>query len=167
MRELVSLGLTLLGRQDRSREDLRRRLLAKGSPQDVEEALRHLQKAGFIDDGQYARRTVERAIVRGGASVRALEAKLARHGVERAQASAALDEARQAEAASAVTYAERVDRADGKSLPEVRAKRLAGKLLRAGYPLSVVRAVMEQRLPEVVDALPWHEWVGGDDLSTL
>ena len=50
-------ALRLLAKRDHSREELRRKLSAKGfSPEEIEEALQKLETRGVLDDGRYAQR---------------------------------------------------------------------------------------------------------------
>jgi regulatory protein len=50
-------ALRLLAKRDHSREEVRRKLRAKGfAPEEIEEALRKLETRGILDDGRYAQR---------------------------------------------------------------------------------------------------------------
>jgi regulatory protein len=50
-------ALRLLAKRDHSREEVRRKLRAKGfGPEEIEEALQRLETRGILDDGRYAQR---------------------------------------------------------------------------------------------------------------
>lgn len=84
-------ALRLLGIRQRSCEELRRRLRAKGFlAVDVEEVVAELAATGLLDDAQFARSLIESELRRQPVGRRWLGAKLSRHLVPPAVADAAL-----------------------------------------------------------------------------
>ena len=146
-------ALGLLAVRWRSRDELRRRLLAAGfEPADVATALEDLERAGLVDDARFARELVRDQAGRRLAGDRAIRAALRQKGVALVVAEDALQEAGGDDADRARELAEsRVRRLTGLS-PEVAYRRLFGLLVRRGYGPGVAReasrAVLASVLPD-------------------
>jgi regulatory protein len=127
-------AVRLLAQRPHSAAELRRKLRVRGcSPEAVEEALERVRDLGYQDDAAFARSVVAyRSAQRGRA---AIAAELARRGVGRDEAAAALayldsdDELRAARRLAA-------------RLGPLEPRRLAGRLERRGFSAEVIRAVI-------------------------
>src|SRR5688572_7873262 len=88
-----SRSLDMLARAPRSARALRRKLLLKGEPEaDVDATIERLTVAGLLDDAAYARAFVRSKVSSQGFSRRRLQVELAKRGVARDIAEAAIDE---------------------------------------------------------------------------
>ena len=136
----VARAVGLLARRAHSKWELRRKLRMKGfAPEAVDTAMARLVELGYLDDSSFARGLVQRrAALRGP---RALSAELAAKGIDRAEADAAVAEFdAEAQLVSAIRLAERLyARKAGISYREML-DTIGTKLLRRGFPVSVVRA---------------------------
>jgi regulatory protein len=136
----VPAAIGLLARRAHSRSELNLKLRRRGyAPEAVDTAMTRLVELGYLDDRSFAQGVVRRrGAVRGPL---ALSAELAAKGVDRAEAEAAVagfDPEAQLE--SATRLAERL--LAGKPVTSYR-EMLGGvgsKLLRRGFPSTVVRA---------------------------
>ena len=76
-------GVRLLGKSDKTRAELRERLLRAGhAPEVVDDALDRLQRAGALSDERVARRAAERAATDRPAGTGAVRARLESRGVD-------------------------------------------------------------------------------------
>jgi regulatory protein len=123
----------------RSREELRRRLARAGfDPDEIDQTLEDLERAGLIEDARFARELVRDQAGRRLSGDRAILASLRQKGVAADVAEAALEDAGD-EAARARSLAERrAARLSGLS-PEAAYRRLYGTLMRRGYPPGLAR----------------------------
>jgi regulatory protein len=142
-------ALDLLARAPRSARDLRRRLLLKGDLEaDVEAAIERLTAAGLLDDGAYARAFTRSKVSSQGFSRRRLQQELAKRGVARDVAAAAIAEVLHDEDVDEVANIERVARKKLRALQgldeETQRRRLYAFLGRRGYQVDDVRVVLER-----------------------
>lgn len=142
-------SLDMLARAPRSVDDLRRRLLRKGEAEsDVRAAIERLTAAGLVDDAAYARAFVRSKVSSQGFSRRRLQQELAKRGVARDIADAAIIEVLHDDE---VDEGANIERAALKKLrtlhgldEETRRRRLYAYLGRRGYSVDQVRAVLER-----------------------
>ncbi len=144
-----SRALDMLARAPRSARDLRRRLLLKGEAEaDVDAAIARLTAAGLLDDAAYARAFVRSKVSSQGFSRRRLQQELAKRGVARDVADAAIIEVMHDEDVDEVGNLERVARNKLRALKgldeDTQRRRLQGFLARRGYDIDDVRAIMVQ-----------------------
>jgi regulatory protein len=148
-------SLDMLARAPRSVRDLRRRLVMKGEVEaDVDAAVARLTAAGLLDDAAYARAFVRSKVSSQGFSRRRLQQELAKRGVARDVADAAIAEVLHDDDVDEAANIERVARKKLRTLQrvdeETRRRRLFAYLSRRGYEIDEVRAVVDRlrRLPE-------------------
>ena len=144
-----AVSLDMLARAPRSARDLRRRLLLKGEAEaDVDAAIARLTAAGLLDDAAYARAFVRSKVSSQGFSRRRLQQELAKRGVARDVADAAIIEVMRDEDVDEVANIERVARKKLRALKgldeDTQRRRLQGFLARRGYGIDDVRAIMVQ-----------------------
>lgn len=136
-------ALRLLGVRSRSREELRRRLVRAGFPEDeIAEALEDLERVGLLDDERFADEVVRWRLSRQGYGHRAALDTLRKAGVDRVVAERAVAEAgwEDEEARAEDVARSRLGRLQG--LPDDAAyRRLMGFLLRRGFDPEVARTV--------------------------
>jgi regulatory protein len=142
-------ALDLLARAPRSIRDLRRRLLLKGEPEpDVDAAIERLTAAGLLDDAAYARAFVRAKVSSQGFSRRRLQQELAKRGVARDIADAAIAEVLHDEDVDETANIDRVARKKLRMLSgldeDTQRRRLFAFLARRGYEVDDVRAVVER-----------------------
>lgn len=134
-------ALGLLAVRQRSRRELRDRLVRAGYPQEeVDLELATLEEVGLIDDDAFARAVTERALERRPQGRRAVAAALAAKGVDRGtieRAVESLDAAGEEERAFALART-RVGRL-GATPPEAAARRLSDFLARRGFAPGLAR----------------------------
>ncbi|OYV64828.1 MAG: hypothetical protein B7Z72_12800, partial [Gemmatimonadetes bacterium 21-71-4] len=137
----------LLAARARSRTELRRALMRRDEPAArVERVLERLERAGYLDDAEFARQFARsRALVRG-MSRRRVQQELARRGVPREAAETAIAEAFADEGADEYAAVERLAR---KKLPGLarldaftRRRRLYAFLARRGFEADDIRRVL-------------------------
>ena len=139
----------MLARAPRAVRDLRRRLLLKGEAEsDVDAAIERLTAAGLVDDAAYARAFVRSKVSSQGFSRRRLQQELAKRGVARDVADAAIIEVLHDDE---VDEGANIERAALKKLrtlrgldEETRRRRLYAYLGRRGYSADQVRAALER-----------------------
>ncbi|HJU69179.1 MAG TPA: regulatory protein RecX [Gemmatimonadaceae bacterium] len=142
-------SLDMLARAPRSVRDLRRRLLLKGEMEaHVDAAIERLTAAGLLDDAAYARAFVRSKVASQGFSRRRLQQELAKRGVARDVADAAIVEVLHDDE---IDEAANVERAALKKLrtlagvdEETQRRRLYAYLARRGYSVDQVRVVLER-----------------------
>src|SRR5688572_15521173 len=144
-----SRALDLLARAPRSVRDLRRRLLLKGEGEaDVEAAIERLTAAGLLDDGAYGRAFVRAKVSSQGFSRRRLQQELAKRGVARDIADAAVVEVLHDDKVDETANIDRVARKKLRTLsgldPDTQRRRLFAFLARRGYDVDDVRAAVER-----------------------
>jgi regulatory protein len=137
----------MLARAPRSARDLRRRLLLKGEPEpDVDATIERLTSAGLLNDAAYARAFVRSKVSSQGFSRRRLQLELARRGVARDVADAAIVEVLEDEGVDESASIERVARKKLRTLSgldeETQRRRLSAYLARRGYDVDAVRTVL-------------------------
>jgi len=135
----------LLSRRPLTTADLRRRLVRRGAPEDVAQAVvADLAARGYVDDAAFARHWVETRSARGYGAGR-LRAELRAHGVPAAlidgalaslTTDAALGRAREA--------ARRRLPALARGRPDRLAARLHDHLARRGFPAPVIARVLRE-----------------------
>jgi regulatory protein len=141
----------MLARAPRSVRELRRRLLLKGEPEaEIDAAIARLTSAGLLDDAAYARAFVRSKVSSQGFSRRRLQQELAKRGVARDIADAAISEVLRDDE---VDEAANIDRAARKKMrglqkldEETQRRRLYAYLARRGYGIDEVRAVVARML---------------------
>jgi regulatory protein len=150
-----SRSLDMLARAPRSVRDLRRRLLRKGEGEaDVDAAIERLTAAGLLDDAAFARAFVRTKVASQGFSRRRLQQELAKRGVARDVADAAIVEVLHDDEVDEVANIERAALKKLRTLrgldEDTRRRRLYGYLARRGYSVDDVRVVLDRlnRQPE-------------------
>jgi regulatory protein len=152
-----TICLNLLTGAPRSRGELATALRKRNVPDDVAaRVLDRLTEVNLIDDAAYAEAYVESRHRERGASRAILRLELRRKGVDDDTVSAALEQiGADAEAAAAeALVAKRLASTSGLP-PDKRVRRLAGMLMRKGYPAGlayrVVRAALAAEGTDVAD----------------
>ena len=147
----------MLESRARSVVELRRMLIRKGeSASDVDAAIERLRGAGLLDDANYARQLVRAKALGAGQSRRRIAQELARRGVTRPVADAALADVFEEERVDEAASIERAARKKLKTLAALDAvtqkRRLYAFLARRGYDSDAIggalREVMGDREPE-------------------
>jgi regulatory protein len=142
-------ALDMLTRAPRSARDLRRRLLLKGEPEaDVDVTVERLTASGLLNDESYARAFVRSKVASQGFSRRRLQQELAKRGVARDVADAAIAEVLHDEDVDETANIERVAQKKLRTLrgldEETQRRRLSSYLARRGYEMDDVRAVVRR-----------------------
>jgi regulatory protein len=146
-----SRALDMLARAPRSARDLRRRLLLKGEPEaDVDVTVERLNASGLLNDAAYARAFVRSKVASQGFSRRRLQQELAKRGVARDIADAAILEVLQDDDVDEAANIERVAQKKLRTLrgldEATQRRRLFSYLARRGYDVDDVRAVVRRVL---------------------
>jgi regulatory protein len=131
-------ALNLLALRARSATELQRSLIRRGEPPDqVETAIQRLLRAGFLDDASFARQFTRSRVLGAGLSRRRLSTELARRGVARQIADAAIEDVFGEESVDEAGTLERVARKKLKMLARLdqptQRRRLYAYLARRGY----------------------------------
>jgi regulatory protein len=142
-------SMTMLAVRGRASGELRRLLVQKGeAPTNVDRAIGRLQTAGFLDDAAFARQFTRYRAVGGGLSRRRIERELWRRGVDRATASAAIEqtflEEGVDESAAVEQVAERKFRSLAKLDAPTQRRRLYSFLARRGYDVDAISQVVRR-----------------------
>jgi regulatory protein len=137
----------MLARAPRSARALRRKLLLKGEPEPaVDATIERLTAAGLLNDAAYARAFVRSKISSQGFSRRRLQLELAKRGIARDVADAAIVEVIEDDEVDESANIERVARKKLRALKgldeETQGRRLLAYLARRGYDVDDVRAVL-------------------------
>ena len=145
----------LLAARARSRLELRRLLLRKGEPADaVDRVLDRLAGAGYLDDVEFARQFARAKALGSGMSRRRVQQELARRGIDRAVADAAIADVFAEESVNEIETVERLARMKRRALARLddatRRRRLYGFLARRGFENAEIR--------EVLNRLGEEEW---------
>lgn len=149
--EAFDRAASALGRRARSAHELERWLLQRGFERaDVTDAVQRLEEIGAIDDSQFARAFARSRALGKGMSRRRLTQELARRGVDRAKADAAIAEVLQEESVDERALLEAAARKKLAILqgqePETVKRRLYGYLARRGYGADDISAVLRALL---------------------
>ena len=144
-------ALDMLAFRGRATRELRLALLRKGEEEaNVDHALERLLSMGLLDDAAYSRQYAHSKIMGPGYSRRRLQAELARRGVARDIADAAIAEALAEDDVDADAILERVATRKLRSLERLdeptRRRRLYEFLARRGYDSDDIRRVMDRLL---------------------
>jgi len=137
----------MLGARAKSAFELKQSLRRKGNdPEAIDWAVNRLLELGLINDTEYATMAARSIIRAKPAGRRFIEAKLRTKGIDRQIITETLDEQLENRDPyeDALKLAERMSRSLTQTLePEVRKRRLAGRLARRGFEFDVVRRVVE------------------------
>lgn len=139
-------ALRLLTARAYSTRELQRRLARRGISQtESNTVVGNLTRSGLLDDARYAEQFARGKIVNDSASPRRVALLLARKGIERTVADAAVARVVEDERIDPVVAAERVAKRKLASLegldPRVARQRLYAYLARRGYDVDVIRVV--------------------------
>lgn len=151
--EAFDRAAAALGRRARSAHELERWLLQRGFDRaDVTDAVQRLTEIGAIDDSQFARAFARSRALGKGMSRRRLTQELARRGVDRPMADAAIAEVLEEESVDERALLEAAARKKlavlgGQDADTVR-RRLYGYLARRGYDANDIAAVMRKLMAE-------------------
>ena len=146
----------MLGARAKSAHELKQSLRRKGNdPEAIDWAVNRLLELGLINDAEYAAMAARSIIRAKPAGRRFIEAKLRLKGIDRQIITETLDE--QLQDANpyedALKLAQRMNRSITSTLePEVRKRRLVGRLARRGFDHDVVRRVVEAIESEKVES---------------
>jgi regulatory protein len=147
----IARAIGLLARRAHSQSELRRKLRLRGyQPEAIDAAMAGLVKLGYLNDQDFARGLVRRRGALKGPL--ALSAELFAKGVSRAEAEIAVAEFDpQAQLLSATKLAERLyARKPGMGYREML-DGIGTKLLRRGFPATIVRAACRSVLERPED----------------
>ncbi|WP_437677155.1 regulatory protein RecX [Sorangium sp. So ce131] len=149
-------ALRLLSFRARSASELEKRLLEKGEPRDqVTAAIARLTANGLLDDARYAEARARSGIVGKPRSRRRIAQDLARKGVARDVADAAIRQVMADEGTDEAAVAERAARKKLRSLarldPAEQRQKLYAFLARQGYAPDVVRRALRAVLDAATD----------------
>ncbi len=147
MEPVLAKALELLAGRDHFAAELEEKLRRRGfSREEIAVAVQRCRELGFLDEARLARRFVEVQAGRKGWGPRRIEAELARRGVPREVAAAAVREAERHAARALAVALERAERrAPGGwwRLPAARA-RMVTSLLRRGFDPEEARRAVEE-----------------------
>lgn len=149
-------ALRLLSFRARSARELEKRLIEKGEPREhVTTVIERLCANGLLDDARFAEAKARSGIVGRPRSRRRIEQDLARKGVARDVADAAIRQVMADEGTDELAVAERAARKKLRSLarlePMERRQKLYAFLARQGYAPDVVRRAM-RAVSDALDA---------------
>lgn len=158
-------ALALLAARARSERELRQRLARKGdAPEAIDEAVGRLRADGLLDEAEFARQFARVRLTGQGASRRRVQQELARRGVERGIADAAIAAILDEEGTDQTELIEAVARKKARTLAGVdrlsRRRRLYAFLARRGYAPDEIREAMVAVLGERASAE--DDTAGGD-----
>jgi regulatory protein len=144
-------ALNVLDTRARSVVELRRALIRKGEPAaDVDAAIERLRGNGLLDDANYARQLTRSKALTAGHSRRRIGQELAKRGVERSVADAAIADVFEDEAVDEAAAIERVAMKKLRTLAtvdaDVRRRRLYAFLGRRGYGHDEIQRAMRRVL---------------------
>lgn len=150
-RSTYDRALDMLESRSRSVAELRRGLIRKGEPPaDVDAAIDRLRRAGLLDDGNYARQLARTKALGAGHSRRRIGQELAKRGVERSVADAAIADVFDEEGVDETVSIDRAARKKARSLgaldPKTRQRRLYAFLARRGYDSDAIGAAIRRAL---------------------
>lgn len=144
-------ALDILESRARSVVELRRMLLRKGeSASDVDAVIARLRASGLLDDATYARQLTRSKALGAGQSRRRIALELAKKGVMRSVADAAIADVFDQERVDEVAALEQVARKRLASLakldPTTQKRRLYAFLARRGYDSEAIAATLRRLL---------------------
>lgn len=144
-------ALNLLSARAYTTRNLRRKLVQKEFEADeVDATIERLTASGLLDDRKYAAEFARYRLVVRGSSARRVEQDLARRGIDRETAKAALQGVMEDEPVDALSAIDRLARKKLLSLdgldPEVKRRRLFGFLARRGYELEDIKRITSHLL---------------------
>ncbi|MFL5616643.1 MAG: regulatory protein RecX [Gemmatimonadaceae bacterium] len=149
-------ALNMIALRARAAAELRRLLVRKGEPAEfVDVAIERLLRAGFLDDHSFAKQFVRTKAVGAGLSRRRLQQELARRGVARDVADAAIAEVFTDEQIDEEETIDRVARKKLRSLTkldvQVQRRRLFAFLARRGYNSDDIARAVRSVVPRGED----------------
>lgn len=154
-RGAMAAALRLISMQARSEKDVRERLQRRAFPRAaVEAAVTRLRQLGYLDDAAYARSFVDARQAATPRSRRALAFELARKGVDREGANAAVEAVSDEEAA--FEAAQRRLRSLRGLDRETFRRRLGAFLASRGFGYGVARATIERVMSMRAEATSGH-----------
>ena len=147
-RSTYDRALDLLALRARSEAELRQKLIRKGEPAaSVDEAIERLKAQKLLDDAQFARQFARAKVVGAGASRRRIAMELARKGVDRHTADAAIDDLAESEGIDVSASIHRVAEKKWKSLAKLddqtATRRLYAFLARRGFNPDEIRSALQ------------------------
>jgi regulatory protein len=135
--DLRDRALRILQERDHSCQELRRKLLARGEPEEaLDTLLQDLVRLGYLDDRRFAVQFVREKTRRGRGRLRLLE-ELAQRGIDRDLAGQILDEEDSGDEAERAEALARKRAGQGRSADST-ARFLAGR----GFAAATIRAVL-------------------------
>ena len=137
-RSTYERALDMLEARARGVAELRRLLIRKGEPEaDVDETIARLQRAGVLDDANYARQFARSKALGAGHSRRRIQQELTRRGVTREVSDAAIEDVFTDEGVDEDAAIDKVARKKLRMLARLdeptRRRRLYAFLARRGY----------------------------------
>lgn len=146
-RSTYDRALDMLESRARAVDELRRLLIKKGEPlAEVDDAIARLQRAGVLDDANFARQLTRSKAMGAGLSRRRIAQELTRRGVTRDVSAEAIEEVFAEEGIDENASIERVARKKLHMLTRLDAatqkRRLYGFLARRGYDSEDIQRVL-------------------------
>ena len=141
-------GIRILTKRAKSGKELGRKLKQYGyEPDAIEWTIQRLTHLQVLDDENYARMVVRSQLCRKPAGRRLLEGKLREKGIETSLITLVLDEA--LEERDTLADARKLAQSAARSIsdrhePEVRIRRITGRLARRGFDFDVIRKVVDE-----------------------
>jgi len=141
-------GIRILTKRAKSGKELGRKLKEYGyEPAAIEWTVDRLTDLQVLDDTNYARMVVRNQLARKPAGRRLLEGKLREKGIETTIVNLVLDEA--LEDRDIVGDARKLAQSAARSIsdryePEVRVRRITGRLARRGFDFDIIRKVVDE-----------------------
>lgn len=150
-RSTYERALDMLESRAKSVTELRRGLIRKGEPPaDVDAAIERLRRTGLLDDANFARQLARSKALGAGHSRRRIGQELAKRGVERSVADAAIADVFDEEGVDESVSIDRVAQTKARSLgaldPTARQRRLYAFLARRGYGSDAITAAIRRVL---------------------
>ena len=142
--------LKKLGARSLSVQEARTVLVGEDVPADTaDEIIERMRELGYLDDVSLAEQLVHAGVERRGQGRHAIAQTLAKRGVPRDIADAALAELPDDDAERALEFARRKAPTVGGKDPQAALRRLVGQLSRRGYPSGVAMSAARQALDEL------------------
>lgn len=147
MRDLKTTALSMLGRRENTRAELRRKLLQrKYEPADIDRTLDELTAAGFLDDARAAKTFARHASHIKGQGRNRIARELAARGVDADLAAATLDAQTDPEEEAARLRAALERKSRGKDLSDRReSSKVWQALVRQGFSADAVSKALRRR----------------------
>lgn len=153
VKQAIITLLRLLAASPKSGQELRKKLEAKGFPEDVvEQALGELREQGVLDDAKYAKDLMTRLTLGKASGRRKIAFELKRHGISKKISDGLLETLSNEDEAERALDQARVKWA-GWSLvdPQKRKKRLYDFLIRKGYDFQIAQDILQKLSKEPTD----------------